>query len=349
MFFALCPGSPPSTNNENEEQPSSRSADLHKAKQSSSYVIQQKHQRLANYATTEQLDSRQRATLRKQESSQTSAANLNEALSFDGSTRRLRRKYSDSEFVIVAQKEKDYFEKTQSIGLGDFEILGEIGRGAYGKVFEARRKGGEDIFAMKAIKFAEHVSRSVISHLQNEVSILSIITGEFLAKAYYSFVESKTLYIVMEYLRGGDFRSLLRREGRLELPAARWFIGQLVLAIESLHTHNVIHRDLKPENLLLDDRGRLKLADFGLSEFKSKLGCHDSSQPDQSQIEFIPRIGGQTGPRIVGTPDYIPPEVLFDKGSKRSESDISSIVNFDCKGSNNSLLGDRFDRTVYSR
>jgi serine/threonine protein kinase len=225
-----------------------------------------------------------------------------------------RRRLSDSEFLMNAEKEKIYQERTKTISLEDFAFVKELGKGAYGKVYLVFRKSSQDVYALKVIQFSDKVSSQVLTLLHNEISVLKVIKGEFLAQAYFSFVQNHALCIVMEFLQGGDFRGLLDNIGRLEEKDARHYIAQLVLAVEELHQNNIIHRDLKPENLLLDKAGKLKLADFGLSEFREQIKKDDlKSDISMSNIDDEPnRKNPQKRRRKVGTPDYIPPEVLFD-------------------------------------
>lgn len=222
-----------------------------------------------------------------------------------------RKCVSDSEFIQTCQREMLYNEKTKEIGIDDFTFLKQIGKGGYGKVYLVCRKNTSDIYAMKIIQFSNDVCLSMLKSLQNEISIMSVLDGEFLVQAYFSFIENQSLCIVMEYLVGGDFRSLLENEGRFDNKTAQWYIAELVLAISQLHSKEIIHRDLKPENLLLNQNGRLKLADFGLSEFRQKIDTNCMRIKKSSQFEIAIKPADSTDKKlIIGTPAYIPPEII---------------------------------------
>jgi serine/threonine protein kinase len=233
---------------------------------------------------------------------------------FNGRT--VKRWVSESDFLDSLQKELLYKEKVREIGFEDFIFLHQLGKGAFGKVYLVSRRNTTDIYAMKIIRFSDKVSETVIKSLQNEISIMNVLEGEFLVQAYFSFVQRQSLCIVMEYLYGGDFRNLLENEGRLSEQVARWYTAQLVIALSQLHSMGIIHRDLKPENLLLDQHGRLKLADFGLSEFRDRIESTCVRNEDTSQIDFdVNNLDQRKTSPIIGTPDYIPPEIILGYGN----------------------------------
>lgn len=216
---------------------------------------------------------------------------------------------SDSEYVIQSERLKMYDEKTRKMSIEDYQILKELGKGAYGKVYLVSSKSTQDIFAMKIIKFSQKTSSQFLMSLINEIHILKEIRGDFLAHAFCSFVENQCLCIVMEYLVGGDFRHLLDDFGRFDTDVAKHYIAQLVMGLEELHQRKIVHRDLKPENLLLDIEGRLRLADFGLSDFYAQIeeNIDDGENENEKPKDEFNKLTN----KIVGSPDYIPPEVLF--------------------------------------
>lgn len=134
-----------------------------------------------------------------------------------------------------------------------------IGKGAYGKVWLVRKKITKDLYAMKIIEWGDR--------LKNEKDIFAILQGDFVVKALWTFHYQNYICFVMEYLVGGDFATLLEKKiGYFEEKVAKFYFAELVLAVEYLHSLNIVHRDLKPENILLDDKGHIKLTDFGLSK-----------------------------------------------------------------------------------
>ncbi|KAH0850421.1 LOW QUALITY PROTEIN: hypothetical protein HID58_095578 [Brassica napus] len=175
----------------------------------------------------------------------------------------------------------------------DFEIIKPISRGAFGRVFLARKRATGDLFAIK-VRF------------------------------FYSFTCRENLYLVMEYLNGGDLFSLLRNLGCLDEDMARIYIAEVVLALEYLHSVNIIHRDLKPDNLLINQDGHIKLTDFGLSKV-GLINSTDDLSVDASlgNSEFFAEDGrpqhsqgkdSRKKHEVVGTPDYLAPEILLGMG-----------------------------------
>lgn len=150
-----------------------------------------------------------------------------------------------------------------------------ISRGAFGRVFLAQKKSTGDYYAIKVLRKKEMLNRSQLDHVKAEQNILSQLNHSFVVKLYYSFESEENLYLVMEYLSGGDLFSLLKNVGCLSEEWARTYIVELVHALEYLHSKDIVHRDLKPDNLLIGADGHLKLTDFGLSKF----GLMNSSTP----------------------------------------------------------------------
>ncbi|CAI5480077.1 unnamed protein product [Closterium sp. Yama58-4] len=150
--------------------------------------------------------------------------------------------------------------------IDDFELIKPISKGAYGRVFLAKKKTTGDLFAIKVLRKADMVRKNAVESVQAERNILASVRSPFVVRCFYSFTCRENLYLVMEYLNGGDLFSLLQNLGCLEEPMARAYIAELVLALEHLHASGIIHRDLKPDNLLIAYDGHIKLTDFGLSQ-----------------------------------------------------------------------------------
>ncbi|KAL8166509.1 hypothetical protein V2J09_008008 [Rumex salicifolius] len=243
----------------------------------------------------------------------------------------------------LERKETEFMRlKRNRICVEDFELLKIIGRGAYGEVWLVREKQSGSIYAMKKLKKSEMLSRGQVEHVRAERNLLAEVASHCIVKLYYSFQDTEYLYLIMEYLPGGDVMTLLMREDILSEDVARFYIAQSVLAIESIHKHNYIHRDIKPDNLLLDKNGHMKLSDFGLCK---PLDCAtlttindngtmddnirdpmdvDGSNSDAAngstwrspheQLQHWQRNRRKLAFSTVGTPDYIAPEVLLKKG-----------------------------------
>ncbi|KAG5105636.1 hypothetical protein JHK82_042606 [Glycine max] len=241
-------------------------------------------------------------------------------------------------------KETEYMRlKRHKICVDDFDLLTIIGRGAFGEVRLCREKKSGNIYAMKKLKKSEMLSRGQVEHVRAERNVLAEVACDCIVKLYYSFQDAEHLYLIMEYLPGGDIMTLLMREETLTETVARFYVAQSVIAIESIHKHNYIHRDIKPDNLLLDQYGHMKLSDFGLCK---PLDCSSLSSISENEILDDENLNdttdvdgalsnGRNGRRwkspleqlqhwqinrrklafsTVGTPDYIAPEVLLKKG-----------------------------------
>ncbi|CAI7728489.1 unnamed protein product [Closterium sp. NIES-53] len=221
------------------------------------------------------------------------------------------------------------------MSVDDFELLTIIGRGAFGEVRICREKKTGSVYAMKKLKKAEMLRRGQVEHVKAERNLLAEVESKCIVQLYCSFQDDEFLYLVMEYLPGGDMMTLLMRKDTLTEDEARFYVGETVLAIESIHKHNYVHRDIKPDNLLLDRHGHMKLSDFGLckpldtstfpavdvEEAAAMLSnaSLDSTHPGSGRSQAEQLQNWQKNRRTlaystVGTPDYIAPEVLLKKG-----------------------------------
>jgi serine/threonine-protein kinase RIM15 len=148
----------------------------------------------------------------------------------------------------------------------DFEIIKPISKGAFGSVYLSKKKSTGDYFAIKVLKKADMVAKNQVTNVKAERAIM-MWQGEsdFVAKLYWTFSSKEYLYLVMEYLNGGDCASLIKVLGGLPEDWSKKYMAEVVLGVEHLHSRGIVHRDLKPDNLLIDQKGHLKLTDFGLS------------------------------------------------------------------------------------
>ncbi|XP_010500381.1 PREDICTED: probable serine/threonine protein kinase IRE3 isoform X2 [Camelina sativa] len=205
------------------------------------------------------------------------------------------------------------------ITVDDFDFVKEISRGAFGHVILARKKTTGDLFAIKVLRKADMIRKNAVESIHAERDILINARNPFVVRFFYSFTCSENLYLVMEYLNGGDFYSMLRKFGCLDETNARVYIAEVVLALEYLHSEGVVHRDLKPDNLLIAHDGHVKLTDFGLSKVGLINSTDDLSGPLSSAtsllVEQKPKWPTLEHKRsAVGTPDYLAPEILLGTG-----------------------------------
>jgi len=151
------------------------------------------------------------------------------------------------------------------MNIKNFEFIRFLGKGAYGIVWLVKRKATGDFYAMKIVDSADRDTLNRLAALKAEKDIYEVLEGDFVVKAIWTFNHKNFICFVTEYMIGGDFNTFLEDSGRLDEVDARFYFGELVLAIESLHNLGIIHRDLKPENILIDKSGHIRLTDFGLS------------------------------------------------------------------------------------
>ena len=149
----------------------------------------------------------------------------------------------------------------------DFSIIKPISKGAYGKVYLGYKKDNLNMmYAIKKMKKEEMVNKNMVSQVMSERNALALTNSPFCVELYYSLQTASSIYLVMEYLPGGDLKSLLSVYVFFEEHMATFYIAEVCLALQYLHKHNIIHRDIKPDNMLITTAGHVKLTDFGLSK-----------------------------------------------------------------------------------
>ncbi len=229
-------------------------------------------------------------------------------------------------------------DRRRRVSKVDFESLAIIGRGAFGEVRLVWQESTREVWAIKSMRKSVMIQKTQVSHVLAEKAVLSMADNPWLVKLQYSFQDDSNLYLVMEFLPGGDLMGLLIKMDVFTERATRFYIAEIALAIQCFHDLGYVHRDLKPDNVLIDWRGHVKLTDMGLCTRLDKT-------PDPSLVEGMDEEGGLIAPEsllrqssndnmailneapknithkprrlaysTVGTPDYIAPEVLRRKG-----------------------------------
>jgi len=180
--------------------------------------------------------------------------------------------------------------KKKKFKLSDFDIMRTLGTGSFGRVHLVRLKETGKYYAMKVLRKSEVVRLKQVEHTINEKHILDIIQFPFLVHMLGSFQDNANLYMVLEYVVGGELFTYLRKATRFSDRQAKIYAAEVVVAFEYMHSHDFIYRDLKPENLLLDSKGHIKITDFGFAK-------------------YVPEVTYT----LCGTPDYLAPEIIQSK------------------------------------
>ncbi|XP_064202990.1 rho-associated protein kinase 1 [Anguilla rostrata] len=216
-----------------------------------------------------------------------------DALVYDLDFPALRKNKSIDNFL---NRYKDTISKIRDLRMKaeDYEVVKVIGRGAFGEVQLVRHKATRKVYAMKLLSKFEMIKRSDSAFFWEERDIMAFANSAWVVQLFYAFQDDRYLYMVMEYMPGGDLVNLM---SNYDVPEkwARFYTAEVVLALDGIHSMGFIHRDVKPDNMLLDKAGHLKLADFGTCMKMNKDGM----------------VRCDTA---VGTPDYISPEVLKSQG-----------------------------------
>lgn len=193
-------------------------------------------------------------------------------------------------------------------GPNDFQILKLIGKGTFGQVYQVRKKDTQRIYAMKVLSKKVIIQKKEIQHTIGERNILvrtATTESPFIVGLKFSFQTPTDLYLVTDFMSGGELFWHLQKEGRFKEDRAKFYIAELILALKHLHDHNIVYRDLKPENILLDANGHIALCDFGLS--KANLTQDDTTNT------------------FCGTTEYLAPEVLLDEQGYTKMVDFWSL------------------------
>lgn len=182
---------------------------------------------------------------------------------------------------------------SKKVCIDDFDLLKVIGKGSFGKVMMVRKKDDNMIYAMKVLRKEAIIARKQVAHTKAEKSILQKIYHPFIVKLNYAFQTDEKLYMVLDYVNGGELFFHLKKEVKFSEERVRFYAAEIALALNHLHSLDIVYRDLKPENILLDSDGHICITDFGLSK------------------EISPDAGTHT---FCGTPEYLAPEVLKGQG-----------------------------------
>ena len=205
---------------------------------------------------------------------------------------------SDMSHHCLTKCSKGY---SKLISINEFEKIKILGKGSFGKVILVRLKKTNKLYALKILKKDLIRKKQQIIHTKTEREILEKMNNPFIAKLKFAFQNKDKLYLVTKFLQGGDLFFHLRNDTKFHEEKMRFYVCQIILAIEYLHKNDIIYRDLKPENILLDKKGNIKLTDFGLSKIL---------ESQKNNILFC----NKKAYTICGTPEYLAPEILLNVG-----------------------------------
>ena len=232
-------------------------------------------------------------------------ADLRTYVTTKAETKKMRDRNDLDDFVMV--KEQSHRRNTvmhfsrkadDQVCLEDFDLLKVLGKGSFGKVMQVSFKRTGEVLAMKVLHKDAVIQRNQMTHTKAERHILQAVQHPFLVGLRYAFQNEAKLYMVLDYLNGGELFFHLKQARRFDEPRARFYSAEIALALGHLHSIGIIYRDLKPENILLDSEGHLRITDFGLA--KEEVKDNNSART------------------FCGTPEYLAPEILLDKGHGRA-------------------------------
>ncbi|XP_043102670.1 protein kinase C zeta type isoform X4 [Puntigrus tetrazona] len=214
---------------------------------------------------------------------------------FSGHNRKVDKAEDDTEDLKAVVDGIEGIQISQGLGLGDFDLIRVIGRGSYAKVLLVRLKKNEQIYAMKVVKkelvHDDEKKRKDIDWVQTEKHVFEqASTNPFLVGLHSCFQTESRLFLVIEYVNGGDLMFHMQRQRKLPEEHARFYAAEICIALNFLHEKGIIYRDLKLDNVLLDQDGHIKITDYGM--------CKEGIRP------------GDTTSTFCGTPNYIAPEIL---------------------------------------
>ncbi|KAG7449181.1 kinase-like protein [Guyanagaster necrorhizus] len=262
----------------------------------------------------------------------------------------------------LGKKESTFLRLRRTrLGLDDFHTVKVIGKGAFGEVRLVQKTDTGKIYAMKTLKKDEMLKKDQLAHVRAERDVLAESNSPWVVQLFYSFQDPSYLYLIMEFLPGGDLMTMLIKYDTFSEDVTRFYMAECVLAIEAVHKLGFIHRDIKPDNILIDKDGHVKLSDFGLSTGFHKQ--HDSNYYQRllesaTKNSTTPQAAARNSVMVnsinltmtnkdqiatwkanrrklaystVGTPDYIAPEIFLQKGYGK-ECDWWSLgaIMFEC-------------------
>ena len=216
---------------------------------------------------------------------------------------------------LLENQKMKYRKSREKQSIREYQSLSIIGKGAFGEVHVCREIKTGNIVAIKKIKKDVLIEKNQVIHIRNEQLFMSNVKSPWIVDLKASFQEGDYLYLVMEYCPGGDLMNLLIEKDILTEKEAKFYLAELILAIESIHKLDCIHRDIKPDNILIDADGHIKLSDFGLSKISEKIfeqkNFFNANEINNNNNNIKIHSKNYS---CVGTAFYVAPEVLKKSG-----------------------------------
>lgn len=199
-----------------------------------------------------------------------------------------KKDVENTETLISASGEK--------VNEDSFEMLKTLGKGYYGRVFLCEKKDTKQLYAVKVMSKLDIIKRNFFANLKNEKMILEKVDNPFVVKLEFCFASPSYIFFVMDFKQGGELYHHLKKRNRFSEKMTRFYAAQILLGLEYLHSLDIMYRDMKPENILIDKDGNASLADYGISKIIKE---------------------GEKTKSFVGTPDYVSPEIILQKGHNK--------------------------------
>ncbi|XP_017847518.1 serine/threonine-protein kinase greatwall isoform X2 [Drosophila busckii] len=202
---------------------------------------------------------------------------------------------------ILTTKPENQSNNAKLPTIKDFVIIKPISRGAFGKVFLGYKNNDSDkLYAIKVMRKSEMINKNMVSQVITERNALALSRSQFCVNLFYSLQSLSSVYLVMEYMVGGDLKSLLAMFGYFEEATARFYVAEMVMALQYLHQHGIVHRDIKPDNMLISATGHVKLTDFGLSKIELRRDLEISDL-----INCSPNLNARTPGQLLSLTSHL--------------------------------------------
>ncbi|KAH8284125.1 hypothetical protein KR054_010797 [Drosophila jambulina] len=230
---------------------------------------------------------------------------------------------------ILTTKPENHSQNAKLPTIKDFVIIKPISRGAFGKVFLGYKNNDSNkLFAIKVMRKSEMINKNMVSQVITERNALALSRSQFCVSLFYSLQSLSYVYLVMEYMVGGDLKSLLAMYGYFDEVTARFYVAEMVMALQYLHQHGIVHRDIKPDNMLLSASGHVKLTDFGLSKIDMRRDLEISDL-----INCSPNLNARTPGQLLSLTSHL------SFGSEKKLQDYGSVLAGQAAGASGMTTG----------